>query len=278
MLLPTLGLRQTIYVAAGFNGLVFLAAWALARSVAGQTAPAEVHETRDAPALGKSKWILPLIFGSGLVSFTYEVLWVRLLEHMLGGSVYAFSTMLASFLAGIALGSAVASRLGTTRERAALGFAVSQLGVAGLSLAAFLAVDQIPSLTGVLRSGGYSKFFADWAASSLTLFPGAVLIGATFPFAVRVLARGEADAGPASARVYAANTLGSVVGSIAAGFYIIPLLGYAGTLAACVALNLLLAMATAYALIDQHGRRLQIAAVSGLVALAIIQPEPPWKA
>jgi spermidine synthase len=277
LLLPTLGLRQTIYVAAGFNGLVFLAAWALARSVAGQTAPAEVHETRDAPALGKSKWILPLIFGSGLVSFTYEVLWVRLLEHMLGGSVYAFSTMLASFLAGIALGSAVASRLGTTRERAALGFAVSQLGVAGLSLAAFLAVDQIPSLTGVLRSGGYSKFFADWAASSLTLFPGAVLIGATFPFAVRVLARGEADAGPASARVYAANTLGSVVGSIAAGFYIIPLLGYAGTLAACVALNLLLAMATAYALIDQHGRRLQIAAVSGLVALAIIQPEPPWK-
>ena len=109
LLLPTLGLRQTIYVAAGFNGLVFLAAWALARSAGNQFSTDRTLPTHDLPAAGRTAWMLPLIFVSGIVSFTYEVLWVRLLEHMLGGSVYAFSTMLASFLAGIALGAAVAS-------------------------------------------------------------------------------------------------------------------------------------------------------------------------
>ena len=277
LLLPNLGLRQTIYVAAGFNALVFLAAWALSRSAGGDFSGEPAKASSSLPAAGRSRWILPLIFGSGLVSFTYEVLWVRLLEHMLGSSVYAFSTMLASFLAGIAIGAALAARLGSSRERAALGFAIAQLGIAGLSLAAFSAVDWLPTVTESLRSSGYSKLLADWTASTLTLFPAAVLIGATFPFAVRVLARDESDAGPASARVYAANTLGSVVGSISAGFFVIPALGYAGTLAACVAINLILAIATALTLVERHARGIQIAAAVGLLGLVSLPPDQPWK-
>ena len=57
--------------------------------------------------------MLPAILLSGVASFTYEVLWTRLLGHLLGGSVYAFATMLASFLVGIALGSAFAARRAT---------------------------------------------------------------------------------------------------------------------------------------------------------------------
>lgn len=277
VLLPTLGLRQTIYVAAGFNGLVFLAVWALSLSAGSQFSVQREVSSSASPTNKRSTWVLPLIFGSGLVSFTYEVLWVRLLEHMLGGSVYAFSTMLASFLAGIAVGAAVAARLGTSRERAAIGFAIAQLGIAGLSVAAFTAVDSIPALTASLRASGFPKLLVDWAASTLTLFPAATMIGATFPFAVRVLARDEADAGPASARVYAVNTLGSVVGSIAAGFFVIPALGYAGTLIACVAINLVLAMATALTLIDRRARPLQIAALAGLVALVVLPPGEPWR-
>jgi len=298
VLLPSIGLRQTIWVAAGVNGLVFLAAWALSRSAGGggvmtssgapstardQAEPSESATSAGLPAVGdigssrRTRWILPLIFGSGLISFTYEVLWVRLLEHLLGGSVYAFSTMLASFLMGIAFGAAVASRVGSSRSRAAVGFAVSQLGIAGLSLLAFAAVDWIPSLTGSLRGSGYSKFFVDWSAATLTLFPAATLIGATFPFAVRILARDEFDAGRASARVYAVNTLGSVVGSIAAGFFIIPALGYAGTLIGCVAVNLLLALITASVLVDRQPRRLQIVAAIALVALAVLPPEQPLR-
>jgi spermidine synthase len=272
LLLPALGLRQTIWIAALVNGAVFLAAWALARSAR----PVAVAATeRGRPSPQRTPWILPLIFGSGVVSFSYEVLWVRLLEHVLGGSVYAFATMLASFLMGIALGSALASRLGTTPRRAALGFAIAQLCIAAFSLAAFLGVGWIPELTAGLRQGGHSKLLGDTAASMLTLFPAALCIGATFPFAVRVLARREEDAGPASARVYAANTLGSVVGAVGAGFFLVPALGYAGTLSACAATNLVLAGAAALLLAPRRPALVLVTAAS-LVFLASLRPATPW--
>jgi len=276
-LLPTFGLRETIWIAAAVNGLVFLAAWALARASEAGLARDEAPRSPALPALPGAAWILPLIFASGLTSFTYEVLWVRLLEHLLGGSVYAFSTMLASFLLGITVGAAAASRYGDSRERAVAGFALAQLGIAAFSLGAFLAVDLIPELADRLRALGTSKLLIDWTASTLTLFPAATLIGATFPLAVRILARDKADASGASARVYAVNTLGSVVGSIGAGFFVIPALGYAGTLAACVALNLLLGLATAFLYQPRAARLLQGVAAVGIVAMLVTPPGEPWK-
>jgi spermidine synthase len=277
VLLPLIGLRETIWAAAAVNGLVFLAAWALARSAGGDFGNTPPAATSNPEPLGKAVWILPLIFGSGLISFTYEVLWTRLLEHLLGGSVYAFSTMLASFLMGIALGAAVGSRFGTTRSRAAMGFAIAQLGIALLSAVAWLAVDEIPALTASLKNSDLPKMLVDWAASTFTLFPAAVLLGATFPFAVRILARDENEAGSASAKIYAVNTLGSVVGSIGAGFFIIPALGYAGTLTLCVAVNLLLALGTALTLVDVNAKRVQAVAAIGIVLLAVSPPGEPWR-
>ena len=87
------------------------------------------------------------------MSFTYEVLWVRLIGHVVGSGAQAFATMLASFLAGIAIGAAIASRLASSRQRAALGFGLAQLGIAGFSVAAFALVDRIPA-------------FADWVAAA----------------------------------------------------------------------------------------------------------------
>ena len=70
---------------------------------------------------------------SGATAFFYEVLWTRLLTHVIGGSVFAFATMLASFLAGIALGGGLAGRFASSRERAALLFAGTQVAIAALS-------------------------------------------------------------------------------------------------------------------------------------------------
>jgi spermidine synthase len=59
-------------------------------------------------------------------------------------------------------------------------------------------------------------------------------IGMTYPLAVRVLASDTADAAPASARVYAWNTVGAIVGSLAAGFILIPELRYEGAIRVAV--------------------------------------------
>jgi spermidine synthase len=274
VLLPSLGLGRTIWVGVAANALVFGGAMLLARSArALEREPEPARTERSVRAPGR--WILPLILVSGAVSFSYEVLWSRLLTHLLGGSLQGFTTMLATLLAGIALGSAVAARLARSPERAAHGFAWAQLGTAALSLMTFALLDRVPALVQMLseRSGGH--IVADALAGAAILLPAALCIGATFPFAVRVLARHEADAGPASARVFAWNTLGAIVGAVGAGFLWIPALGYAGALTLGVAVNLALALAAAFA---GSGRRWRLATVAvASVAFVLVLPlDPPW--
>ncbi|MEE3325883.1 MAG: hypothetical protein VX252_00940 [Myxococcota bacterium] len=268
LLLPELGLRRTIYVGAGLNVLVFLAAAALARVAAPR--PDQSAKQSRGPFL-----ILPLIAISGMVSFIYEVLWVRLLGYVLGGSTAAFATMLASFLLGIALGSALAAPFAKRTANASTGFALVQVGIAIFAISTF-------SLTG---------FLPDWAralgASPEALLPGAVLsvlillpvticVGATFPFAVRILAQDADDAASASARVYAWNTLGSIVGSVGAGFFLLPWLGFHGTVFLGSVLNVGLAVAASWWLL--RGRSSWVLIGLTLVVgatLIFFRPGPP---
>jgi len=270
-LLPALGLGGTVYVAAALNAGVFAAAALLARVAPAPPGPgpAEAH------AAGGARWILPLILLSGAASFSYEVLWTRLLSHLVGGSVYAFATMLASFLIGIAVGSVVASRRAGTREAAAHGFAWAQIGTACLSLAAYAGIDRLPDLARRLESGGGGPMLVDVTLAALVLLPPALCIGATFPLAVRIAARDATDAGPASARVYSWNTVGAIVGAVGTGFLVLPWLGFENTLRAAVGTNLLLAAATTF-LAAAPGRRLGWVAVAAAVGLCFLPLAPPW--
>lgn len=281
VLLPALGLRTTVWVGAGLNLVVFLLAARISRMPA-PPAPApsapEPAAAPPTPALSGPALVLPVMLASGAASFGYEVLWTRLLGHLVGGSVYAFATMLASFLTGIALGSAWAARRAPTRAAAARGLAASQLGIALLAMAAFVALDWLPGLASLVGATGIATPWRSALLAAVVLVPSATAIGATFPFAVRVLARDEAEASAASARVYAWNTVGAIGGAIGAGFFLLPTLGYDGTLVAAVATNLLLATAVAIAIVPRPlGRRVALASSLGLLALAFVRPEPPWR-
>jgi len=227
--LPWLGLSGTVWVGVSVNLLVFVIAAGIAKKIA--VAGPEKHppslQTGTRPAktsfgLFGTFWILPLMLLSGANTFTYEVLWTRLLGHILGGSVAAFSTMLASFLSGIAIGSALAARFAKKREAATAGFVLAQCGIAITSILIYkyfsLLIPDIPGLSNnVLVAIGI-------------LMPATLFIGATFPFAVRILAENQATAAHASARVYAWNTFGAIVGAAIAGFFLIPLLKYEGAI------------------------------------------------
>ena len=269
LLLPALGLTRTVLVAVAANGLVFLGVLALARAgspdvPAAATAPAEASETPS--------WVLPALALSGMASLTYEVFWTRLLTHLQGGGTEAFATMLASFLSGIALGSAVAAPLARTARGSRLGFAGAQMGIALLSLVSYVVLNALPDLGPLAQR----RIWVGPAMAALALLPGAVFMGATFPFAVRLLARDASEAGPASARAYAWNTLGAIAGSTGAAFLLLPRFGFEGTLAWAVGLNLLLAIAASIL-----GRpRETVPAVAALVALALlilIPPATPWR-
>jgi spermidine synthase len=272
VLLPAMGLRATVYLGAAINALVFAAAALLARRAALATAGPDAVRPAH---LTHFHWILPLVALSGAVSFSYEVLWTRLIGQIVGGTIQGFATMLGSFLLGIALGSAVAARLARSRERAVRGFAGAQLGTACLSLLAFLAVGRVPELARAIDAGHAGALAGNALIAALVLLPGSLCIGAVFPFAVRLLARDEAEAGPAAARVYAWNTVGSIIGALAAGFFLVPALGFEGTLSLAVALNLGMALVAAAAF-KPTARLVAGLAVAGLAALAIVRPETPW--
>ena len=281
-LMPELGLRRTVWVGAALNGVVFGLAALLARGAAAPPAPGDAAQAvpvsgeagAGQPAGSAARWILPAIALSGAVSFAYEVLWTRLLGHLLGASIQAFATMLASFLLGIALGSAVAARLASSRQRAALGFGVSQLGIALTSYAALALADRLPELAQRLGAGPDAPL-AGAAVAATALLPVTLCIGATFPFAVRVLARHPAQAAGATARVYAWNTVGAIAGALGAGFVLLPGLGFSGTLSVGVAANLALAGLTALAM---RPRRTTLAAATAAacVGLLLFPARTPW--
>jgi len=237
LLLPGLGLWGTIFVGAVVNLLVFGIAALLAKSAS--IGRSTSSGSRLTFGWQPASWILPLMLVSGVATFAYEVLWTRLLSHILGGSVVAFSTMLASFLSGIAIGSAVASRIAKTRATAQAGFVIAELGVAVTCATIYLALDHyVPETAGLL--GNVTVAIA-------LLLPATLFIGATFPFAVRILSRDGTEASTASARVYSWNTVGAIVGAIAAGFVLMPMLKYEGVIKVAVATNVGLAFVAAIA-------------------------------
>lgn len=268
--LPEFGLRQTVYIGVAGNALVFLAAAALAWGIGGAK-----PETED-PARTKSHyfhWILPAMTISGAVSFVYEVLWTRLLGQVLGGSTAAFASMLSSFLLGIALGSAIASRFAKTRERAALGFALAQLGTGVLAWIAFRAADLLPDLARAVGASPSSPA-SGAAAAGAVLLPVTLCIGATFPFGVRLLARNAVEAASVSGRVYAWNTLGSILGAILAGFFLLPVLGLENTAMVGVVTSLSLATLTAWFMLPRRTVLAGIAVASLAVVGVVGLPTP----
>jgi spermidine synthase len=260
-LLPALGLGTTVRIGVAVNALVFLVAAWLSRAApplaatrtgssvgaAGPVAgffrsciaplfrgPGSASARLRAALRAQPAWILPLMLVSGATSFVYEVLWTRLLAHVIGGSIYAFSAMLATFLAGIALGGGAAGRLAASRERAAHAFALAQLGIAGLSMAVYAGMGAL------IPEGRELPDLVVYAVG--TMLPATLFIGATFPLAVRVLARDEREAGAGTARIYAWNTLGAIAGAVLAGFWLLPALGFEGSVKLAICSNALLAL------------------------------------
>jgi spermidine synthase len=293
VLLPEFGLAHTIWFAAAINGLVFILAVMLAKRVPYSPPPKGYDPgAKPAPAarpavagysfnrLPGPAWVLPLMLLAGAVAFFQEVLWSRMLSHIVGSSIYAFGVMVASFLVGIALGGGIGALLARTRERAAaaLGFALV-LAAAG-AVAAWLLLERwLPETAGLMRN---VTQFAGLSLPMNALFAGLLLlpmtlaIGATYPLAVRVLALDAADAARASARVYAWNTVGAIVGALAAGFVLIPALKYEGAIRCAVLASALLGVVALWVLAPVN----KALAVAGtLLALSSLgfRPQPPMK-
>lgn len=242
LLLPVVGVWKSELLAVVGNGIAGATALALDRrwraTAAGSETPAAgtVCAVPDDPPPRTRRILLLGIALSGFAAMVDEVTWSRILALVLGSSVYAFGMMLLLLLVGLAIGSALFSRL-----RPAHPVPLFALALIGNSLAVVAGIALVPRLP-TLFLGGFrtvrgsflmQQSFELLLAGGLVL-PAAVLFGVAFPAAVAAIAdalRVGRDVG----RVTACNTIGTVAGAFLAGFVLIPRFGLRATLTVGVA-------------------------------------------
>lgn len=196
-----------------------------------------------------------LVF-SGLAALVYQVIWTRLLGFAFGTTSEAIGAVLAVFFAGLALGNLVAAG-GLARVRRPLRlYALLELGIglfALLSLPLLQRLDALHAWIGV-DHGPLAAGAIRLAAAAGVLLPPTVAMGATLPVVARGLVRHDASLGRWSAILYAANTLGAVLGAYLCGFWMIPALGLTRSVWTAGAVNLLVA---ASVLLGVRGREVR---------------------
>lgn len=214
-------------VAAALNATCAVLALVLA-TIARHHAPAAPPSAALFPTRMESLTVYVTIGLSGLTALGAQVVWTRLLSLLLGASIYTFSIILAVFLIGLGLGSSAGSLLARSgRDPAvALGWCqillVAAIAWAGLSISAWLPYWPVNPL---LTTDPWVTFQLDFARCLWAILPAACLWGTSFPLALAAAAPGHADTGRAVGAVYAANTVGAIVGSLAFGMLAIPAVG-----------------------------------------------------
>ena len=229
-LVPTIGVRGAIAVAAALNALAAIGVAAM-RLPELSAAPTR----SDAPPALDSRdrrWMYLLFFGTGLVALGAEVLWTRFLGLLVRTDVHTVTIVLAVTLLGIVIGSALASWIADRLDRPAFLFGLLQIAT-GLSLL----------LVMMLPPGVWGRLGGDGVRFALVLLPPAALSGAALPLALRLVVERPSLAALGVGRMIAWNTMGGVTGSLAMGFVSLPLLGLERSLllltAASVALGVL---------------------------------------
>ncbi len=221
------------YVAVSLNVVVGLAALVIA-GVAPYEAPAP--PAPDAPVappvfgvVVPERWAVYVAIGlSGLTALASQVLWTRTLSLMLGATVYTFSLILAVFLFGLGIGSTVGSALARNLERPRVAFAWVQLGLcAAMAWTSWVLTESLPywPINPSISTDARFQFQLDLTRCMYAVLPGAILWGASFPLALASVASKDEDPGRLVGGVYAANTLGAIVGSLGASLLLVIWIG-----------------------------------------------------
>ncbi|MFN8177605.1 MAG: fused MFS/spermidine synthase [bacterium] len=279
LLIPAIGLSATLRAGAATNLFVSGAALVLASRVAAKRAASEAlapapEPARAAPLHAAQIVVLAAFALSGLAALGYEVLWTRVLVFFVKSVTYGFSLMLATFLAGLVLGSAACVPLADRRRFAARALPAIELAA---GLVAYASIRLLVTRTEALRAlaptpgGPLGALYGPLVFLVVaTILPTGILFGATFPLAVRLVADRASGAPGRVGLATAANTGGAIAGAFLGGFVLLPKLGLVRALGALVAVNVVAALALTR-LFETRRARLLFGAVA-VAAIAVIAP------
>ena len=222
---------------------------------------------------------------SGFAALVYEVAWTRLLALVIGPTTYAFATMAAAFIGGLAIGSSVGTRI-ARRTAAPAVWLAAMLATSSVAaaVAAYIAATEMPLVVAAQvadPNAAFTRLVVRQAIGvGLLLLPMTLALGATFPLALAVASGSTSTVGADAARVFAANTAGAIAGALVAGFALVPWLGLQATFRAAAVLGAVggaacLALALRRQRPQSPARFLWPAGVA-IAALAAILLLPAW--
>ncbi len=217
----------------------------------------------DTPA--PQRWLLPLLlilfFGSGVCALVYQVMWLRLLALVFGVTVYAASTVLAGFMAGLGIGSYAAGRLATRITRPLAAFGIAEVLVGITAFASPVVLDALTRVWVVLHPSLPDSVavitIIRFVVAFLVLIVPTSLMGATLPLVIKSAVAREDRIGGRIGLLYAVNTTGAIIGALVAGFYLISEVGVSLSFRMAAIGNLVIgivALAAAYAMPAQPAR------------------------
>ncbi len=181
---------------------------------------------------------------SGATGLIYQVIWARLLGLSFGNTMYAISLVLATFMAGLGLGSYLVGRYLDSHPHPLRLYAILELGIGMWALLAPILLDGVDSLyVKLFPLLGSSLLFSSllrFGLSSLILLIPTMLMGGTLPALTTHFTRQLSQFGRKFSLLYAVNTLGAVAGVWWVGFYALPWLGVSLTNALAALINLVI--------------------------------------
>ena len=278
---PLLGLDGTLLTAGALDFFVAAAAWRLDRRdpTSRAFAPA-VERLRPAPTapFSRPEALLIAVAGiSGFLFFSLEVLWIHLLQIVIGNSVFAFAAMLFTVLAGLGIGGMLVSRILPTRT-------LPVTVPAALCLLSALSLSLLHSRWPLIparfvRWGGLVTTFAGgeaarWTEVLLQIGPTAVVLGALYPCLFRLDIFPGHDRAATAGRLGAANAAGCVLGALTAAFLLLSRLGSEASLLAITGAYAL--CGGALLLVAPPGRTRVFTGLATLAVLAVTASRPAW--
>jgi spermidine synthase len=234
-LLPRHDMTTAVYAAAAINLTVAVLSLALSTLTRYRpSASGDIEFSDGKPPLSETsgrtgrRMVYVAIAVSGLTGLGAEVVWTRQLSLSLGATVYTFSIILAVFLLGLGLGSGLGSLIARSSQRPAFALGVCQwLQTVSIAWASYMISEAMPywPINPALALSPWSNFQLDIVRCACALLPGAMVWGASFPLALAAVASKEQDPGRLVGSLFAANTLGAIVGAIAFSILVVPTLG-----------------------------------------------------
>ena len=190
------------------------------------------------------QWLVPLFLASGATSLVYQTIWERQLHLIFGTSQVAVSTVLAAFMTGLALGGFGGARWADSVGRPIRAYAFLEAFIGLYALAFPWLLDLVkPVYMGFYHAVGPSPsvFGAfQFVLLGAMLLPPTFCMGMTLPLLSRFATTNSEQAGARIGRLYGANTIGAVLGTGLAGFYLLPTIGLELTTAITAAANVVL--------------------------------------